>query len=72
MARIGRCGFSSPPSSDGSSKPCTAHRRHETLLAAGGLGRARRMKLSRDAKFWITVAVLFAVVGFLLDMLVGF
>ncbi len=30
------------------------------------------MKLSRDAKFWIAVAVLFIAIGFLLDMFVGF
>ena len=30
------------------------------------------MKLSRDAKFWIVVAVVFIVIGILLDVFVGF
>lgn len=30
------------------------------------------MRLSRDAKFWITVIVVFIALGFLLDLFVGF
>jgi hypothetical protein len=44
----------------------------ETLLAAAGLRRDETMPLSRDAKFWIAVAMVFIVVGILLDLYVGF